>query len=75
MLTCLHCRTPERLAVEIDKTRRLTDKPFGVNLTILGEKRGEPEYPKGFADVIIAKEVGIVETCGADKHLVRTHTH
>lgn len=51
MLTCLHCRTPEGLDAEIARTRTMTSKAFGVNLTILGEKRGEPEFPSEFAEV------------------------
>jgi nitronate monooxygenase len=51
MLTCLHCRTPEGLNSEIARCHAMTSKPFGVNLTILGEKRGEPEYPEDFAKV------------------------
>lgn len=34
-LTALTQPTPEDLAKEIARTRELTDKPFGVNLTIL----------------------------------------
>jgi nitronate monooxygenase len=64
MLTCLHCRTPEKLALEIERCRTLTSKPFGVNLTILGEKRGEAEYPEEFIAVICNAGVHIVETCG-----------
>ncbi|WP_336885209.1 NAD(P)H-dependent flavin oxidoreductase, partial [Brevibacterium daeguense] len=35
ILTALTQPTPEDLRNEIRKTRELTDKPFGVNLTIL----------------------------------------
>ena len=34
-LTALTQPTPEALAKEIARTREMTDKPFGVNLTIL----------------------------------------
>jgi nitronate monooxygenase len=34
-LTALTQPSPDELGREIEKTRRLTDKPFGVNLTIL----------------------------------------
>ena len=64
MLTCLHCRTPEWLRDEIARCRSLTSKPFAVNLTILGEKRGEPEFPEGFCEVICSSGIAIVETCG-----------
>ena len=71
MLTCLHCRTPERLHEEINKTRALTDKPFGVNLTILGEKRGAPEFPEEFARVIVENKIRVVETCGGGVKLMK----
>ena len=35
ILTALTQPTPEDLAKEIDRTREMTDKPFGVNLTVL----------------------------------------
>lgn len=70
MLTCLHCRTPENLHKEIARCRSMTNKPFGVNLTILGEKRGEPEYPEAFCKVIIANNIRVVETCGANQALM-----
>ena len=70
MLTCLHCKTPERLHLEIARLRTLTDKPFGVNLTILGEKRGSPEYPDAFCQVIVQNHVRIVETCGSNKTIM-----
>ena len=70
MLTCLHCRTPENLDKEIARLRTMTSKPFAVNLTILGEKRGEPEYPDEFAQVICKNNIKIVETCGSNKKLM-----
>ncbi len=71
MLTCLHCRTPERLDEEIAKCRSMTSKPFGCNLTILGEKRGEPEFPEGFVSVIVQNKIEIVETCGGGIPLMK----
>mmetsp|Transcript_21531 Transcript_21531/g.38036 ORF Transcript_21531/g.38036 Transcript_21531/m.38036 type:complete len:343 (-) Transcript_21531:129-1157(-) len=71
MLTCLHCRTPEGLREEIARCRKLTDKPFAVNLTILGEKRGAPEYPAEFAQVITSSGIKIVETCGGTVSLMQ----
>lgn len=64
MLTCLHCKTPEGLQAEIEKCRQLTSKPFAVNLTLPGEKRGTPEFPEGFCDVICKNDIRVVETCG-----------
>ena len=74
MLTCLHCRTPDNLAREIVRLRTMTGKPFGVNLTLLGEKRGEPEYPEGFVEVITRSKIRIVETCGGGIPLMK-HLH
>ena len=34
-LDCSYSATPEDLTKEIARTREMTDKPFGVNLTIL----------------------------------------
>jgi nitronate monooxygenase len=44
IITGLTQRTPERLAVEIERCRKLTDKPFGVNLTFLPAVT-PPDYP------------------------------
>ncbi|MGC5626760.1 NAD(P)H-dependent flavin oxidoreductase [Georgenia sp. Z1344] len=56
--------TPEDLRAEIARTRELTDKPFGVNLTFLPAMTPPPyaEYVK----VIIESGVRIVETAGAN---------
>jgi nitronate monooxygenase len=71
MLTALHAQTPDRLNELIKHCRSLTDKPFGVNLTILGEKRGEPEFPHEFAEVIAANNIKIMETCGGGIPLMK----
>jgi len=62
IITGLTQRSPERLAAEIERCRALTDKPFGVNLTILPAVT-PPDYP-GFVEVIVASGVKIVETAG-----------
>jgi NAD(P)H-dependent flavin oxidoreductase YrpB (nitropropane dioxygenase family) len=61
-LTALTQPTPEALAEEIRRTRELTDKPFGVNLTILPAITPPPyaEYRR----VIIESGIKIVETAG-----------
>ena len=48
----------------IRRTRKLTDKPFGVNLTIL-PSMNPPDY-EGFERVIIEEGVKIVETAGSN---------
>ncbi|GBG26746.1 Nitronate monooxygenase [Hondaea fermentalgiana] len=62
MLTALRSETPENLRRDIERVRKLTSKPFGVNLTIL-PAMVPPDY-EGFADAIIESGVKIVETAG-----------
>ncbi|WP_197321705.1 nitronate monooxygenase family protein [Saccharomonospora sp. NB11] len=63
-LTALTQPTPEALADEIRRCRDMTDKPFGVNLTILPAIT-PPPYAE-YRDVIIDSGVRIVETAGAN---------
>lgn len=62
LITALTQPTPDDLRREIDRCRTLTDKPFGVNLTILPSVSPPPyaEYRKA----IIESGVTIVETAG-----------
>ncbi|MCR2815371.1 NAD(P)H-dependent flavin oxidoreductase [Microbacterium jiangjiandongii] len=62
-LTALTQPTPEALAAEIARTRDLTDKPFGVNLTILPTINPVP-YDE-YRAAIIESGVRIVETAGS----------
>lgn len=55
--------SPEALREEIEKTRSLTDKPFGVNLTILSKLSVKPEDS---AKVILDSGVTCVETAGGN---------
>lgn len=61
-LTALTQPTPELLVKEIARTREMTDKPFGVNLTILPTINPVP-YDE-YRDAIIESGVKIVETAG-----------
>ncbi|NJR79023.1 NAD(P)H-dependent flavin oxidoreductase [Sphingomonas corticis] len=61
-VTALTQPTPEELAREIRRTRDLTDKPFGVNLTIL-PTINPPPYAE-YRRAIIEGGVKIVETAG-----------
>ncbi|WP_308162702.1 NAD(P)H-dependent flavin oxidoreductase [Nocardia alni] len=63
-LTALTQPTPEELSREIAKVRTLTDRPFGVNLTILPTLTPVP-YDE-YRDAIIDGGVKIVETAGAN---------
>ncbi|WP_016883248.1 MULTISPECIES: NAD(P)H-dependent flavin oxidoreductase [unclassified Rhodococcus (in: high G+C Gram-positive bacteria)] len=63
-LTALTQPTPEDLVAEIARTRELTDKPFGVNLTIL-PSINPPPYAE-YRQAIIDSGIGIVETAGSN---------
>ncbi|MBW2527526.1 MAG: nitronate monooxygenase [Deltaproteobacteria bacterium] len=62
IITALTLATPENLAKEIERTRGMTDKPFGVNLTFLPAFI-TPPYDE-YVDVIVKGGVKIVETAG-----------
>ncbi|MCG7277829.1 nitronate monooxygenase [Corynebacterium imitans] len=64
ILTALTQPTPADLAAEIDRCREMTDKPFGVNLTIL-PSIAPPPYAE-YRQVIIDKGVPVVETAGSN---------
>lgn len=61
-LTALTQPTPEALTKEIARTRDMTDKPFGVNLTIL-PSINPPPYAE-YRQAIIESGIKIVETAG-----------
>ena len=62
ILTALTQPSPEDLAKEIERTREMTDKPFGVNLTVL-PTINPPPYEE-YAQAIVGSGVKIVETAG-----------
>lgn len=63
-LTALTQPTPEDLVKEIERTRDLTDQPFGVNLTILPSIT-PPPYDE-YRQAIVESGIAIVETAGAN---------
>jgi NAD(P)H-dependent flavin oxidoreductase YrpB (nitropropane dioxygenase family) len=62
LLTALTQPTPDALRAEIARTRAMTDRPFGVNLTILPTIK-PPPYAE-YVDAIIESGIKIVETAG-----------
>lgn len=62
IMTALTQPTPERLKAEIQKCQALTDKPFGVNITV-GVVTTPLDY-SALIDVIVKSGVKIVETAG-----------
>ena len=74
-LTALTQPTPEALTDEIRRTRELTDKPFGVNLTIL-PSINPPPYAE-YRAAIIEAGITAVETAGyrPEEHVSEFKAH
>src|ERR1700760_152650 len=72
-ITALTQPTPEDLRAEIRRCRTMTDRPFGVNLTILPAVK-PPPYAE-YRQVIIDEGVPFVETAGSNptEHLQHFH--
>lgn len=62
ILTALTQPSPDALRTEIERCRAMTDKPFGVNMTVF-PTINPPDY-KGYAQAIIDGGVKVVETAG-----------
>ncbi|MGB9743673.1 MAG: NAD(P)H-dependent flavin oxidoreductase [Desulfurella sp.] len=62
ILSALSFETPELLANEIEQTKKLTTRPFGVNLTFLPTLK--PVNYDAYIDAIVQSGVKIVETAG-----------
>src|SRR5438552_10367066 len=62
ILTALSQPTPDDLRREIERCRTMTDRPFGVNLTILPSVK-PPPYAE-YVAAIIDSGIKIVETAG-----------
>ena len=74
-ITALTQPTPEELTREIGRCRDLTDKPFGVNLTILPALK-PPPYAE-YRQAIIEAGIKIVETAGNNpqEHIAEFKKH
>ena len=74
-ITALTQPTPEDLSKEIARCREMTDRPFGVNLTILPAIT-PPPYAE-YRQAIIESGVKIVETAGSNpaEHLADFQPH
>ena len=62
ILTALTQPTPEDLSKEIARCREMTDKPFGVNITILPTIKPVP-YAE-YAQAVIEAGIKVIETAG-----------
>jgi NAD(P)H-dependent flavin oxidoreductase YrpB (nitropropane dioxygenase family) len=63
IITALSCGSKEGLRQEIHKCKGLTDKPFGVNVSMLPRLTAN-DQTEGYFDVIIEEGVTGVETSG-----------
>ena len=70
-ITALTQPTPADLVAEVERTRALTDRPFGVNLTILPSIK-PPPYDE-YRQAIIDSGVKIVEIAGANPAVHTAH--
>ncbi|MFW5908547.1 MAG: NAD(P)H-dependent flavin oxidoreductase [Desulfosalsimonas sp.] len=61
-MTALSFADPDGLREEIRKCRKMTDKPFGINLTFLPTLR-QPDYP-GYIQACIDEGIKFIETAG-----------
>jgi NAD(P)H-dependent flavin oxidoreductase YrpB (nitropropane dioxygenase family) len=61
-MTALTFPDPEDLRAEIRKCRKMTDKPFGINLTFLPTFT-PPDYP-AYIRICIEEGIGFIETAG-----------
>ena len=63
MLTAKSFQDPEDLRSEIALVRKATDRPFGVNISML-PKHGADAPPEPYFKVCVQEEVPVVETAG-----------
>ena len=63
-MTAESFETPEALREEIRKIRTLTDKPFGVNISMLPEFGEVRERTAQLCEVVCEERVPVVETAG-----------
>ena len=70
MLTALTQPTPDDLRREIDRCQAMTDKPFGVNLTILPSVSPPPyaEYRRAIIDDFKENGIKVIHKCTAVRH-------
>jgi NAD(P)H-dependent flavin oxidoreductase YrpB (nitropropane dioxygenase family) len=65
ILTALTQPSPEALREAIRETRKLTAKPFGVNITLL-PTINPPDY-EGYARAAVEEGIRIIETAGNNR--------
>ncbi len=73
IITALTQPSPSDLSKEISRCKDMTNKPFGVNLTILPTFK-DPDYP-GYVKAIIEGGVTVVETAGRNPQEILPYLH
>ena len=73
ILTALTQPNPDALRQAIRTTRKLTDKNFGVNITLL-PSINPPDY-EGYARAAVEEGVKVFETAGNNRELSLTFGH
>lgn len=68
IITALTFPDPKDLAAEIKKTKKKTNKTFGINISI-GPNFREIDYD-GYVDVIVSEGIRVVETAGSNPGIV-----
>lgn len=68
-LTALTQPSPEALRAEIRRCRSMTDKPFGVNITML-PALNTPDY-LGYAKAAVEEGIKIIETAGNPEPILK----
>lgn len=63
-LSSNHLGDKEALREQIKQTRKLTDRPFGVNVSLLPELK--KNLTDDYIDVIVEEKIRVVETAGND---------
>lgn len=61
-LSSNHLGSKEALQEQIKQTRKLTNKPFGVNISLLAESK--TNLTNDYIDIIIKENIPVVETAG-----------
>lgn len=61
-LSSNHLKSKEALREQIIQTKKLTNKPFGVNISLLAESKNN--IANDYIDIIIEEKISVVETAG-----------
>lgn len=61
-LSSNHLKSKEALREQIIQTKKLTNKPFGVNISLLAESKSN--IANDYIDIIIEEKIPVVETAG-----------